>query len=55
MEHDGTPVDIPSSMRERRFEKGYEYSKTWCVTEETSIFSYETGSDFDTFDECSDE
>jgi hypothetical protein len=55
MEHDGTPVDIPSSRRERRFEKAYEYSKTWCVTEETSNFSYETGSDFDTFDECIDE
>jgi hypothetical protein len=55
MEHDGTPVDIPSSRRELRFEMAYEYSKTWCVTAETSNFSYETDSDFDTFDECSDE
>eukprot|EP00980_Cylindrotheca_fusiformis_P031624 scaffold26708_cov416-Cylindrotheca_fusiformis.AAC.1 len=55
MEEDGTPVDIPSSDRDRRFEKAYEYSKTWCVTEETSNFVYEEGTDFDTFDECTDD
>eukprot|EP00980_Cylindrotheca_fusiformis_P024287 scaffold11714_cov153-Cylindrotheca_fusiformis.AAC.1 len=55
MEEDGTPVDIPPDDHCRRFECGYDYSKTWCVTEETSNFAYEEGTDFDTFDECTED
>eukprot|EP00980_Cylindrotheca_fusiformis_P013275 scaffold3374_cov141-Cylindrotheca_fusiformis.AAC.6 len=55
MEEDGTPVEIPSKDKDRRFGKAFEYAKTWCVTEETSNFAYEEGTDFDTFDECTDD
>lgn len=55
MEEDGTPVEIPTSTKERRYGKAFEYSKTWCLTAETSMFSYEEDTDFDTFDECTEE
>eukprot|EP00980_Cylindrotheca_fusiformis_P000531 scaffold131_cov125-Cylindrotheca_fusiformis.AAC.8 len=52
MEEDGTPVEIPENGNDRRFEEAYNYSKTWCVTEDTSNFAYNEGTDFDTFDGC---
>eukprot|EP00980_Cylindrotheca_fusiformis_P000528 scaffold131_cov125-Cylindrotheca_fusiformis.AAC.5 len=55
MEEDGTPVEIPEDGSERRFEKAYNYSKTWCVTEDASNFAYNEGTDFETFDGCTDE
>eukprot|EP00980_Cylindrotheca_fusiformis_P020143 scaffold7212_cov165-Cylindrotheca_fusiformis.AAC.3 len=55
MEEDGTPVEIPEDGSERRFGKAYNYSKTWCVTEGMSNFAYNEGTDFETFDGCTDE
>jgi hypothetical protein len=54
MKRDGTLVDIPLSKRDRRFEKAFEYSKNWCITSDTSYFTYEEGTEFSTFDECSE-
>jgi hypothetical protein len=53
MKRDGTLVDIPLSKRDRRFGKAFEYSKNWCITSDTSYFTYEEGTEFSTFDECS--
>eukprot|EP00980_Cylindrotheca_fusiformis_P012252 scaffold2993_cov154-Cylindrotheca_fusiformis.AAC.1 len=55
MEEDGTPVDIPPDDHCRRFECGFNYSKTWCVPEEDSNFDYGDGTDYDTYDECYDD
>jgi hypothetical protein len=54
MKRDGTLVDIPLRKRDRRFEKAFEYSKNWCITSDTSYFTYEEGTKFSTFDECSE-
>jgi hypothetical protein len=54
MKRDGTLVDIPLSRRDRRFGKAFEYSKNWCITSDTSYFTYEEGIEFSTFDECSE-
>lgn len=40
-EHDGTPVDIPKSTRDRRGKEAYDYSLTWCLTDAESHFTYE--------------
>eukprot|EP00980_Cylindrotheca_fusiformis_P010174 scaffold2263_cov139-Cylindrotheca_fusiformis.AAC.1 len=55
MEEDGTPVDIPPDDHCRRFECGFNYSKTWCVTEEESNFDYGDGTDYEDYDECYDD
>jgi len=40
----GTVVEIPSSDRDRRFEKAYNYCTTWCIGQETdSLFTYVDG------------
>lgn len=51
---DGTVVEIPSTRRDRTFGKAFEYAKNWCITPSTSHFIYEEGTNFDTFDECSE-
>lgn len=54
--HDGTPVEIPSSKRDRRTKKAYDYSLTWCLEDaDASHFTYESGNSFDTFDKCNPE
>lgn len=40
-EHDGTPVSIPPSRRDRRGKKAYDYSLTWCLEAADSHFTYE--------------
>eukprot|EP00980_Cylindrotheca_fusiformis_P012262 scaffold2995_cov130-Cylindrotheca_fusiformis.AAC.7 len=55
MEEDGTPVEFPPNGNDRRFGEAYNYSKTWCVTEDTSNFAYNEGTDFETFDGCTDD
>eukprot|EP00980_Cylindrotheca_fusiformis_P012256 scaffold2995_cov130-Cylindrotheca_fusiformis.AAC.1 len=55
MEEDGTPVDIPPDDHCRRFECGFNYSKTWCVPEEDSNFDYGDGTDYEDYDECYDD
>eukprot|EP00980_Cylindrotheca_fusiformis_P020405 scaffold7427_cov162-Cylindrotheca_fusiformis.AAC.4 len=52
---DGSKVPVPTNGRDRRFEKAYEYSKNWCITKTTSHFAYEPGTNYDTFDECTDD
>ena len=51
-DHDGNAVDIPSSTRKRRGVEAYNYSMTWCISEEESHFTYESGMNHGTFDEC---
>jgi hypothetical protein len=52
-EHDGTPVEIPTSRKDRRTKKAYDYSTTWCLEDaDASHFTYEGSNNFDTFDKC---
>lgn len=51
-EHDGTPVDIPRSHRNRRGRDAYDYSLTWCLAADDSHFEYEPGMSHEDFDMC---
>jgi len=52
-DHTGTAVEIPSSKKERRTGKAYDYSLTWCLENAVdSHFTYEGGNSFSTFDKC---
>ncbi|KAL3935356.1 MAG: hypothetical protein SGBAC_009114 [Bacillariaceae sp.] len=51
-DHSGNAVAIPSNRRKRRGQEAYDYSLTWCIAEEESRFTYETGMDHGTFDYC---
>ncbi|CAJ1940528.1 unnamed protein product [Cylindrotheca closterium] len=51
-DHTGNAVDIPSNGRKRRGIEAYNYSMTWCISEEDSHFTYESGMNHGTFDKC---
>jgi len=51
-EHDGTAVDIPTSRRDRRGKKAYDYSLTWCLTDADSHFTYEPNMSHGDHDFC---
>lgn len=54
MDFFGNPITVPTNPMDLRFRPAYEYCTTnWCVNELNSIFSFELGESFDSYNFCS--
>jgi hypothetical protein len=58
MERDGTKLDLPTPLgRGTTFAPAFNYTRdNWCLLQASdSLFTYERGTNFDTFDQCDNE